>query len=452
MALFSLNAYSAAWDLDQGTPLLYAEQALTRDELKNNGNLIVSSSADDLNIKVSAGFAISAEHRYVRIDLHNGVFEHALPGTGVVLSPDYHSVLSQGGAIGDSFAIIEISSATPTGQDVGLMLELQSLRFEDSSIPLGVRYAMYGDAASAVSQERPLVRKQADMLKVVDGVESSFAEAYVHKVGFGSDFLRFVPSFRSPGTFGLGDSDGDVASLAKFQGEWLIKTGVRKASDSSFIVDFRDLLPDVSTSTKDARLYVTSGADKLFFNDSDDCSGSRLAVTTEPASAEFQLSIDQLVTYPVLCLDQTDSKRRVARSEFRLNLGIGLDDAFFGKVTYDAASIDLPYVTTYSGYRQKLIIANHAGYDVSYLTTFLSEEAVAENYTPGTKSVGVIPAGGVLKLNADELVDIAPGAPSRVTARMFLDALPEDISAAIQIIALDSSAPPVTNILDVRRD
>ena len=191
----------------------------------------------------------------------------------------------------------------------------------------------------------------------------------------------------------------------------------------------------------------TAGAVSL--NANDDCSGASQALSTSEQSKQVYVSLDTLFNFPVLCVDLTNNNSPVNRTEFQLDLGLGEASAFFGRIRYDGSSADLPYVTTYSEYKQKIILSNHAGYEVKYKFIFVPVSGDDTGFTALTAAEGVIPANTALKLDSTEIVDISSGNVTRISARLFIDSLPEDISAAIQIVGLGSDAPPVTNILNL---
>lgn len=449
LLILAFSVQGAPFNIESDNTLLYAREALTSNEQRNNGNVHITAGTDELSLLLTANFSVSEQARYIRLDIENGEFLGNLPAAGLAANVNYTSTLSQGGAEGDNFAIIEVSASPTVGPETTFVVETSRFKVLDQHAPLEITYSLYDSAGAAVNGGGFLYQKQTQLAKLVTGFESSFTQAFTHKVGFGTDFIRFNPSFRSTGTFLLGDSDGELASLAKFRGDFLIAEGVRKASDSSLIMDFRDLLSVTNTAAETASVIGDLSAGELFLNPDNDCSGARIALEAEEGEKSTYISLDTLTDNPVLCMDVSGNTQPVRRADYRLDLGLGGQPAFFGKIRYDGARIDLPYITNYQGYRQRIMLNNHAGYDVAYKVELQAEEAVQGNFTPGEAIEGVIPAGTVLKIDGRDLVDIAPGVPTRVSARMLVDALPEDISAAVQVVSLGSNQPPVTNVLTV---
>jgi len=84
-----------------------------------------------------------------------------------------------------------------------------------------------------------------------------------------------------------------------------------------------------------------------------------------------------------------------------------------GSITYNTKSVEIPYVTTYSDYNQRIYLTNNGGQDANYVTTFISEDGVTA--TGGDKAIGVIPAGEMITIKAKELVTIVGGTRTNAT-------------------------------------
>jgi hypothetical protein len=449
---FLLQAKGAPFSLGSDAKLIYAFESIASSDIGLDGAVRIGSATDELNLQFQAGFAISQSSRYVRIEFENGSLLNSLPSTGLAANVNYTSLLSQGGNTGDSFAVIEVFAAASQPQDTELLVEVTALKILDRALPLTVKYSLYGSAADAVNNGSYLYRKEVDLLQFVPGLATGFVDAYALSLGFGTEFLRFNPTFRTPSTFSVGDSDGELASLAKFKGNFLILDNVRRPSDSAKINDFRDLLVGLNTSEKSVTMSGDFSSGDVSLNVSDNCAGAHYALTSDNFSKFTILSLDTLFTYPVLCIDLTGNTEPFSRTEFQLDLGLGLKPVYFGKISYDGSSVDFPFLSTFPNNKQKIFITNHAGYDVDYKFEFFAEESLKDNFQRGTASTGTIPAFGVVKIDTTELFNVSKGVPTRLSGRMLVDALPQDISAAIQIVSLSSNAPPVTNVLDVKQN
>lgn len=450
--LLCTAANAAPFNFNSDIPLLFATESIANSDLESDGKVRISAGTDELNLQFQAGFAISQSSRYARIDFKNGSLLNNLPSTGLATNVNYNSLLVQGGSIGDNFAVIELYAAASQPQNTALLFEVTALKILDRSLPLKVNYSLYGNPSDAVNNGPVLYSKEVELLRFVSGLATGYADAHTLSLGFGTEFLRFNPTFRTPNTFSLGDSDGELGSLAKFTGNFLIIENVRRPSDSAKISDFRDLLAGFDTSLNSASLSGDFSSGDVSLNSNDDCSGAKYPLTTDDFSKTIAISLDALFTYPVLCIDLTGNTTAYARTEFQLDLGLGQKPVFFGKVSYDGSSVDFPFLTSFSNFRQKIFITNHAGYDIAYKFEFFAEEAVKNNFQLGTAVSGVLKAAGVTKIDVWDLFTVEANVPTRLSGRMLIDGLPQDISAAIQLVSLGSSMPPTTNVLDAKQN
>ncbi len=441
--------FAAPFELSSSARLKYAEEALTTTDYNVDGNVVITDISDTLDLSFIAGFGLSSDFRYIRIDITNGAFNTNFPMTGIKSSVAFNSTLSSGGAIGDQYMIIEVSAIPSLSPETVFTLENDSFIWFDTEEPLQVTYTLFDTATAAVNKAGFLYRLENTLAIFTNSIGSKYTRSFTHKVGFGQDFLRFNPTFRSPATFEVGDASESLASLGKVLFSQLILDDVLFPSTSALIDDFRLLVPTIDSSADTAAISGDFSTARYFLNEDDNCSGASVELAEYSNSRIILVSVDELVDFPVFCIAAESNEIAIQRSAYQIDLGVGTEITPLGEVVYDAATIDLPYITDYSGYRQRILLVNHAGYDVRYFSEFTSEQDVTDNYDVNALAKGVIPAGSTLKLNADDLVTISGGVPTRVSARILVDAKPKDISAAIQILSLGSSLPPQTNVLQV---
>jgi hypothetical protein len=446
---FPAFVFAAPFNLHSDSPLSYASESLKPSDFKANDILIIKSAGDTLNLTFQAGFSLSATPKYIRLDLLNGQFGNASSAGAFMPSGSYSTTLAAGGAEGDDFIIAEVVATSVIGNATSFTLPSDRFYILDTSKPLSVRYRLYDSATAAINDGDIIVEITSVLAKVEQGLGNNFAETFTQRVGFGDDFLRFVPNFRSPSTFLLGDATKTLASLARFNADRLLLDEVRLASTSAVITDFRTLLANINTASPTATISGDFSSIKAFMNSDNNCAGTSYDLANYLNERQLKISLDNLIAYPVLCISAENNKIVVKRSAYQLDLGIGAASSKFGEIAYDAATVDLPYITTYSGYRQRILLVNHAGYDVKYNTEFTAEGNAADTFTSGDAALGVIPANSTLKLDALDLVNMNSAKTNRISARLLIDAKPADISVAVQILSFKSSEPPQTNVLDV---
>ena len=82
-----------------------------------------------------------------------------------------------------------------------------------------------------------------------------------------------------------------------------------------------------------------------------------------------------------------------------------LDETLIGTIRRDGTRVNIPYLTTFDGYVQRVIFVNRNSVPVRYTFNFVEEEGVTT--TPGTAATGVVPADSKLVLRAADIVSIA---------------------------------------------
>lgn len=452
LSLFSFALKSAPIVLEQNTPLLYALEVLNNEELSASGAVIIESSADELNLQFNAGFGISKTERYIRLDLSNGLFNQSFPVSGIKSKPAFDANLVRGGGIGDSYMIIGVNADIALSADTEFLLESTSFKWLDYNEPLNVQYTFYSSAAAAVNGGEFLHQITSSIAKSTVSIGTSSTRSFTHVAELTQDFKKFRASYRSPSVFSLGDASNDLASLGKVQFDNLITLPVRMPKDSTLISTFTQLLPNFNSKAKTVSITGDFSSIKAFLNTQGDCLGDSYSLTEYSETTIINVSISDLLEHPVFCVSADSKTTSIKRSAYYIDLGIGIGTSLLGEIKYDAASVDLPYITGYQNYRQRIYLVNHAGFEVAYTTHFIPEASLEGGYTEGVAAKGIIPAETTMKINASELVNFSGEGTTRISARIFIDAKPQDISAAVQILSITSSEPPVTNVLEVKEN
>jgi hypothetical protein len=451
LVLFVPLVYASPFNLHDDVSLVYASESLSDADFNSSGYLLISNASDLLNLEVKSGFGISSDARYIRVDVINGAFNDTFSVAGLAASTFFTSSLAAGGSVGDNYIIVEVTASPAVGADTVFTLQSTSFQWFDSAQPLKARYSLYDTAAAAVNQSSFLVQLTKDIATLDKAIGSKYTRSFTHKVGFSQDFLRFNPTFRLPSTYSLGDSSETLASVGKVLFEQLILGDALLASTSLSITDFRDLIPGSDTSANTSTIYGDFSSVDAFLNANDNCTGASFPLLSYSDIGSVSVSIDNLLAFPVFCLQSLSNEVEIRRATYELELGEGYDKSLLGEITYDAASVDIPYLTNFENYRQKVYLVNHAGYDIGYISRFIAEEAVSGNYVAGDGAQGVLKANSTLVLKSTDIVSIEEDVPTRISVRIFMDAKPEDVSAAVQILSIESQAAPTTNFLDVMK-
>lgn len=440
---------SAQFNLETEKPLRYAREAAISPVLRNNGNLVISASDNTLNILTSAGFSLSTKPRYIRFDFENAVFAEPLESTGVATSTAFSSIIARGGATGDEGVIIEVSATEPLSNTTEFILPLDKLRMLSIHKPVYVSYQLYATASDAIQKSNVLVGRRVKFLEVITGLKNTQGLGFSQTLTFGSDFSFFRPSVENNGLPLLGDATTSRASLAKFSPELMIQKGILDPSDSREIIDVALLLNRFDLERQQISISGNFVDDIFFLAENDDCSGQTTPLEKSANDDRVNLQFSTLLAKPVFCVDVAEYKEPLAESEYYLDLNTGLPAVFFGRLTYEGSFVNLPYLTIFSGYRQRILITNHSDAHINYRIDLLSDENITSEFSKESSFAGVLKPGVVKTLIVSDIVSIHSETLTRVAGRMHFDALPSQVSAAIQTLSLNSNAPPVTNVLNL---
>ncbi len=119
-----------------------------------------------------------------------------------------------------------------------------------------------------------------------------------------------------------------------------------------------------------------------------------------------------------------------------------LQDAtgMFGKIDRDGTSVDIPYITTFDEYNQRLVLTNKGSRDADYQVEFRTENGVTA--TAGTYASGTLPAGEVMVIKMTDLVDLEGG--TRAAGEITINAPSSTITVATtQVNIMDRSTDTV---------
>ena len=84
---------------------------------------------------------------------------------------------------------------------------------------------------------------------------------------------------------------------------------------------------------------------------------------------------------------------------------IDLAETSIGRIRRDGTRVQIPFLTTYSGYTQRVVIVNRNTKPVSYTFKFTAEDGVTA--MPGEAAEGMVPAQGRAVLKATDIVSLA---------------------------------------------
>jgi len=411
----------------------------------------ITNNANALDLVTPAGFTVGqGTTKYVRVDVVGGAFG-AIPalttaGDATTAPSDFSASISQGGTAGDSFVVFEITDPTEDilVTDV-LTIAAASYIVTTPGSTLTLQYAMYETGAGAVN------KLENDLLYSDEEAAITFDTALAGEFSTGKTITATVASgFTSykDGDSGATDNNVDqVGLLAEINTASLIKanTSFVKTDGSAFVAN--DLLSDSDTATATTFTQDVTFVGDFSFGDWALTSGTTcganstsLAVAADKASATAaDVDLASAQTY-VLCNTLTVDEDVAQKGSYTVELELDSYSDGAGTVVYDTVSIEVPYISTFADYNQRVYIINNGSSDAFYTMSFTSEDGVTA--TPKAAATGTAKAGEVLMLKTTDIVELT--GKTRTSAVIEIEAVDSAVSAATQTVNLSDGSTDTT--------
>jgi hypothetical protein len=429
-AAFTQSAVAAV-DIDEAVApqkVTYASELVTA----VGGFLDVTNGGNALDITVEAGFSIGAgTSKYARYDFSGAKFNVDATGTldvgGVIAD------LSAGGQIGDDYVIFEVAATSDVAATDDLLLAASQYTIEASGTSQ-VCYSLYETALEAVNADT------SQSLKTACQDFAELGSAYTGTFATGADATSTVAS-----TFTKFDGAAGAATTAT--------VGTIDATDAGGI-----LVPNVldATSTPvtalaliDATLTVPGSQDVQFDGDfsfgvwtvetAPACDGTGAVTIAPDVSGTFgtlaALPTATLVGNPWYVCVNVDGTETINKSSYSVTLVDSALSNDLGRIKYDTTSIEVPYLTTFADYNQRIYLINKGLVDAEYSMTWITEAGTdAED---GFKATGGVPAESMIAIKATDAVTLT-GDTTRTAAIIEVEGVDANIQAATQSVNLST--------------
>jgi len=420
-----------------------------------NTNFVSETAPGVLGVSVDLGFSIgNATSKYGLFRLTNATFSGS-PEVKPASEAEY-ATLSAGGD-SENYAIFEIAATQPSGlaQDEALTLGFPALTAEEGK-DVSVSYTLYGTAQDAVDNIDTGTGGLASSTGVLFSLASAvngpaFADPTQEIALVASEFKRFGPSdytadfaeIDASDLIGQYDSDGDGSVDAYRKDSTLAASYTSSALNvSDATITFSGDFSFGVWSYNNLEWYVDENGEMVAdsgvtVNDDgtitiDQYQSSKLSVTTGTSddNADVAIKGSYSAVLSGISFYKTDSAS-VDSSADPIS-----QEATLGSISYDTTSIEIPYLTTYSEYNQRVYLTNTSSQDASYTTTFLTESGVT--VTEGVAATGTIPAGEMIALKAVDIVTLE--GKTRTSATIEVEAGVENLSAVTQTVNLNDSS------------
>jgi len=396
------------------------------------GKVAIVKNAQITDIQGTADFAATgATTRYIRFDLTNATFD-GNPASFKQKSKSDDSVVVTGvlenGGDGESYAIYkQVSEQNITaGQQWDLVIGTGYK--VDPTATVTVTYAQYESATNAANQTSALMSKSKEAFKFVSGADyTAIIEASPVVATVASNFQKFNNAANissaadSSGLTALAFLDlGDVISATP-----PLKLDGNASAKEDYITQAQTITVtgDVSLGEFSSNTQQTCGA-----------GGTKIVCTPNTAKTACTITATDADNDAYICVDMSGltAGQAVSKGDYSIAYEDEAVSGAAGSISYDTVTVEVPYVTTYEGYNQRIFIDNRGTTAAGYSTTFTSENGVTA--TAGTAASGTLAAGEMATVKVTDLVTFTGG--SRGSATMEVEAGTTKLQVTTQIVDL----------------
>jgi hypothetical protein len=449
----------AAYDLDTGTPgadnIIALETLSTGNVTPNAGGTanhpdVVDGAATDMEANAAIGVGISAgEDLFVRYDLDNAIFgagsAPTLTSTGNVAI-----ATAQGGSTSATFITFQVSANQNVLQGETLTFSLSELAVVDPGASVGLSVAVYETLTQAVAQGDALKTASstsmdpfvsfASGLKLTSAAATSGNTADVEQ-----DFEAFTNASYNTAMAGIGSAAIELngTPVNAQDGTLAILDDMFNSATSSVVIsgDFTGANSTVTADANELQLGIVGA----------NCAGATGMATNNAGTASTGLFVAALNTNAELCYSAGGDTIPEGTYEVTVTFSEGLvaDQSNpasaltgpIGAITHNGTTVELPYLTTFEDYNQRIVMVNRGGQDAEYsISDFQTESDTTA--VAGTAATGTIPAGGSAVVKVSDVVTLT--GKTRTAATVNIVAATGNISVATtQVNLADSSTDTI---------
>ena len=359
----------------------------------------------------------SGRQVFFRLDFENMVFFRASgsPVRGIVLidATAYNHTLEAGGTNGSTYAVLSGPANvayTVGAPNVGIVIYIHAGIRSDA--PGAITYSEYIDVGDALLGQDPLHTVKRTVIFPVrslkDEVTPGAATATV-----ASNFTQLAAA--GPNTLGtLSIAVGDDRPGYGHYGTNAVRDNTRWITSAinnlSWIAQAGSLTTfrgDFSVGNFYANTAATAAAASC---------GTTPLTTRKDGEALDKVSVAAAEGVTSLCVAVPASNTaEIPEGEYTVEVDyeaytnrayppIDLAETSIGRIRRDGTRVQIPFLTTYTGYTQRVVIVNRNTKPVAYTFSFVAEDGVTA--TPGEAAEGTVPAQEKVVLRAADIVSL----------------------------------------------
>ena len=446
-ALLVTHTASAVINIDTGAGVKVAKETLldTATTMPSGTTTkyydVAQGSPDDAyNFSVKQGIAFGSGTVYLRIELVNMVFNAAVSTINNANTEGSAVAHVSGGVDGGNQVVFSIAGdADSTASDV-LTVTVPSIAVLPDAAG-SVKATWHRDSLDASLGMNAFITVMADdVVEVVDGLEekgtSSGSKSDVAS-GFsmfdGTDttaaqigYLRIKvadkarhragSTIRGPGSF-LGGSESTTGATVTFKGDF--------ANHTFKVYPAMTCTGTASTTT----LNKDKNELEVALNNAN---SSLVDATADPQTVKVVMlalcmEVDEKNTKPIPDTDYTASVKytKLADAMFpRADQTVTI-----GSIGRTGTTVHIPYLTTYMGYNQRIVLSNRSSAEAGYTITFRPEAGITA--TAGDAAEGMLAANSTMTLKAADVVTLEGGSRTAATIAVVADPKRIDVTSVI---------------------
>jgi hypothetical protein len=406
-ALFASSAFASV-NLDTGvTTGTYASEL---NYSSGTGGTAISANTA---ITTKLGFGVSGgQDRYIRVDLSGGKLALVAGGGNVVNTTVAfsNSILVSGGAVGDTFAIYQVTAAVGGHAATdSVTITLPSIHVTNgNAASVTSTYSLYETAQQAVANVggTTLYTASGALLKFSAGLKWVLTPA-TNTAAVEAAFRKFAPNANTT-TIAIGTLDYGVNSPVLTAGGVQVTlanlvTGVTKAV---FTGDF-------GAVDGAGNPFVASG---LTLDGVGSCPGGAVVtVNTAKTSGEFTLGTTPLnadLCYTVPNNNTVAVPAQIINAALDVTAATNTTTADvaaakIGEIVRDGTELQAPWFTTFTGYQSRFVLTSTHSADAAYTAAVITNDGSTCTTGPGVS--GTIKAGKQLQVQASDICTAISG-------------------------------------------
>jgi hypothetical protein len=361
-------------------------------------------TVDGANIAITQlGTGVTnANQLFVRMDLSGGVKTVAAPV--LTSAGNFSSITVAQGGVGSAYTVFSLTAGGNTNITDSATIDPGTLSVPGTNVASTVTVCTYDSLSNAVNQTGSLgCDTHASYLSFVTGVALA-ASTNELVASVDTDYKQFVNT--------LGGAAVNTG--------WL---GSHNFSNAPNVLDAQtganvDLVNIVNLNASVVTYAGDFSVGNFFIAPDNTCGGLKLDLV-ETANNVPKTAITanlDVVNGGTLCVTEPGTTAiPVANYTVAVDLaGVAtkvppadVGATGFGSIVRDGTQIEVDYLTTFSGYNQRVLMTNRGNRDYTYETTFTTEAGVTA--TPGAAATGTLKAGQVTVVKVSDMVTFTGG-------------------------------------------